>query len=536
LGNGNSTTYKLLSDVSIFPDHGHHIRRVNGRNLCRYPDCKRCAASPEASTMHPDCFQLFIHEWRRDYTIETALDVLWIATAWRNPWRGAPDLRLQGKMDINIFLEKLPQLRLLPLELVQMIQNYSEPSLFSRFISVLDLVGRLSPAISDELVSVPLCEISTWQRGDRPTGAAASAGHIIRLTIDSCGIRKIESLPKNPPYSESRSHNMAFVIQEKSCLNGIIAWFKHGLLRLELLEASLGLQIWDTPTPPDLEYCTFYPANITASTCFRTIEMRETIGITFFFCRGKVYAIHAHTLTMPCAMTTLEHLSCRRQRTVAWVYIPISPSDQVVAFGTQLQRSDGHFFRTKLAGDIPIGPYHSGDTRDFILSKAPPMTLIYNTVDLQPISVIGAYSGKGHKSGSIAPFRHPTPDEPPFQDACFSSAPLEMVTRVQVFYNEENTYCRGILLEYENGAQQALGQCRLGVDLYKTCIKPSFLCFIHEEYLRPRTEIRLQAVRVEFTCEPRQNQAKDSWTWFTMTGTLGFWFTNEASHLSVTID
>lgn len=64
--------------------------------------------------------------------------------------------------------------------------------------------------------------------------------------------------------------------------------------------------------------------------------MRKTIGITFFFSFGKVYAIYAHTVTMSCAKTTLEYLLSRRQKTVTWVYIPIPPSDRVVAFGAQL--------------------------------------------------------------------------------------------------------------------------------------------------------------------------------------------------------
>ncbi len=164
------------------------------------------------------------------------------------------------------------------------------------------------------------------------------------------------------------------------------------------------------------------------------------------------------------------------------------------------------------------------------------MTLIYNTAELQPISVIGAYSKEGRLSGSIAPFCHPAPDVPPFQDACFSSAPLESVARAQVFYNEENAYCRGILFEYENGAQQALGQCRLGVDPYKTCVKPSSFCLIHESYFRPQTEVTFQAARVEFTHEPEHGHDKDSWACFTMSGTLRFWFTDETSHLSITID
>ncbi len=173
--------------------------------------------------MHSDCFEIFL----RDRTIEEALEILWIATAWRNPWRGAPDLRLNNKTNIALTLlpgaerHCIPQLNWLPLELIQVIQKYSE-----RYILALDLVYRLSAAISNELVSVPLCNISGWQRGDRPIVAAVSASHIIRLTIDSRGIRKIERLPKYPTYSGSRCDHVAFIIQEESYLSDVVAWFK----------------------------------------------------------------------------------------------------------------------------------------------------------------------------------------------------------------------------------------------------------------------------------------------------------------------
>jgi hypothetical protein len=107
---------------------------------------------------------------------------------------------------------------------------------------------------------------------------------------------------------------------------------------------------------------------------------------------------------------------------------------------------------------------------------------------------------------------------------------------VQIFYDEDNAYCRGILFEYENGGQQALGQCRLGVDSHKTCVKPLSFGFIHESYFRLRTNVRLQAAKVEFTHEHERNYDRDGWTWFTMGGNLRFWFTNETSHLSVVID
>ena len=55
---------------------------------------------------------------------------------------------------------------------------------------------------------------------------------------------------------------------------------------------------------------------------------------------------------------------------------------------------------------------------------------------------------------SLSVFSSPRADEAPFPDANFSSAPLESVTRVQVFSNETG-HCRS-LFAYEYGAHRAV--------------------------------------------------------------------------------
>lgn len=51
-----------------------------------------------------------------------------------------------------------------------------------------------------------------------------------------------------------------------------------------------------------------------------------------------------------------------------------------------------------------------------------------------------------------------------FYFATHSYASLEGVVNAHVFKDKEQGVCRGILLEYEDGTQRALGQCRLGLD------------------------------------------------------------------------
>ncbi|XP_044721677.1 uncharacterized protein HRG_04592 [Hirsutella rhossiliensis] len=167
---------------------------------------------------------------------------------------------------------------------------------------------------------------------------------VIRLTIDSRGIKKVENLPERPRFQRWRTNGLVFVILDHTCLEGVMAHFKFGLLRLELPKGCHGLQTWDTPTPPDLGQCVFYPAAITSSTQFRTINLSETTGITFFFSYGEIYAIHAHTWEAPCAHSTYRRLSRRRQQSIIWVYVPISQKDSISALGARMSPSDGSPF------------------------------------------------------------------------------------------------------------------------------------------------------------------------------------------------
>lgn len=120
--------------------------------------------------------------------------------------------------------------------------------------------------------------------------------------------------------------------------------FKFQYARLDVPAACEdGFRIWDTPSPPDLERCLLWPAEVGPSMRFRTIELSETSGITFFIHSGDIYTVHAHTPRAPHAKKSYSRLSRRRQRSAAWVYVPISASDSITAFGVGKAGSEGGF-------------------------------------------------------------------------------------------------------------------------------------------------------------------------------------------------
>ncbi|KAI1506026.1 hypothetical protein F5X99DRAFT_404574 [Biscogniauxia marginata] len=535
IGSENSTECLRRTDISVFPDYGHSIRRLNDMLLCRRPGCKHCAASAEAVTVHSDCFDLYARNSRS----KDALRRLWAFAAWRIPWREAPSILCDDEFPVApnpLVLEgyALSELRKLSPEIIKTIQGFSATSLLWRFSSALELARFSSVAAPSELISIPLCQLPVWERGGVPIRATSRQAPFMRLTIDSRGIKTVERLPEMPRFELWRSDRLAFVIIEESCVKDF------GMLRLELPKTLSGLQTWDTPTPPDQVHTTLYRADIGNSTQFRTIKLCDATGITFFFCHGNVYAIHAHTASAPSAKRTFESLSRRRQHTVTWLYVPIPPNDRITAFGTRLSKSRNQYadglcflFRMRLAGDIVAGPY-AGDFGHFGLTTAP-VALIYDTADLGPVSVIGACSKELRRKMDIVPCPQPRPKDVPLQNAIFSSGSLNNVVRIQTFHAEDNEACRGILLEYQNGAQRPLGQCRIHVDVTKEYATPAYICFLRMTSLRPQTSASLRGVKVECAKNDEHHHAEEGWTCCTMDGELDFWFNSEESDMMAII-
>ncbi|ORY58252.1 uncharacterized protein BCR38DRAFT_448479 [Pseudomassariella vexata] len=552
----------LCLDNAIFPENGNKDLTLDGNLLCWSPSCRRCGLSPEAVAIHSDCFKMF----KKECTTKDALNRLWTAVVSRSPWRGAPNFQLDRDTNLAIDLvcemaEKygIPSLRLLPPELIRMIQDYSQSGTFWRYISVTSFSRELSVA-SVNPISILLCNISTWVRGREPT-LLESPGHpsIIRLTMDSRGIREIERLSHRPPYQHWRSDNMAFAIQEESHLGNITTQYKvvplsktmvprsnavqYSVLRLELPENFRGFHIWDMPNPPRLEDCRFC-GHIPQSTRFRTIDLRGATGLTFFFSFSKVYAIHAHTPKMPHAKREFERLTKRRQADMAWVYLPIPKGDDITALGVRVRHSEGRFItqkpcflvRTKLAGDVSIGPCRRGKYKDIILSQLNPSLFIYNTADLGPATIFGTYSLEQRNDISFLPFHHRSSDDASIHHANFSSAPLNNVTRIQVFEDEELGFCRAMLFDYENGARRAVGNCRLGVDPAKTYLNPSRICYCSTQYLSQHSSVVRQMIRVESGSESTHRHQIHTWVCSAMEGNLEFWFSGEESIITIVLE
>lgn len=97
--------------------------------------------------------------------------------------------------------------------------------------------------------------------------------------------------------------------------------------------------------------------------------------------------------------------------------------------------------------------------------------LIYSDPDLgEPILKFGACASERRR---LRPPRNMPefPNSSLQEQVYYSHASLNKVCYVKVFYERGSNYCRGIMLQYQDGDEQVLGQCRDDL-LQSDCIAP----------------------------------------------------------------
>ena len=148
-------------------------------------------------------------------------------------------------------------------------------------------------------------------------------------------------------------------------------------------------------------------------------------------------------------------------------------------------------------------------------------------------STIATYDGQGQTGALTEPLYYPPPGSHPSSD--HSHAPLEHVRRIRVFYHDDGVHCRGMVFEYDNGGQRAVGQCRVLVDECETYERPSSIAFANImrtsiDGATGKVHRYPNSVQVSFD-GPCMDGNK--WSHYAMAGTLEFWFTFSLESVSV---
>ncbi|KAL7953915.1 hypothetical protein V8C34DRAFT_295674 [Trichoderma compactum] len=541
-----------------------HCYRDNERSYCRSGNCIHCLSSVSTVTVHEKCLELLEQLCTAKLsqlctakdrpfqlcTVEDKLSWLWIGATWKSPWNGSPPLQqiLSPNVNISHFTRwaaeacKMPSLRSLPVELAFMIYRQLNHDDLYRSLSFLDFARWSHLGYHKRVKTIPVIEIEEWQRGAHPImnemaapNKAESDKRIILLSIDSKGLQCIKRLRMDETDSYSpQSYPAVYVVEEAECFSSVQVEYNYPFARLHLAGGREHFRIWDTPSPPQWQECVIdknYDYT-RAKGPLNTIDTRATSGITFFIASGFVWALHTHTKKQPSAQLTFNTLNSIRQSVVQWVYVPLGNQDTIATFGWSYNSAKSRFFlRLKLAGEIVVGSTYEMKDENVQLVKDP-LTLIYERPDSEAITFVGGHACGAASSAASAEQEAAdalpafTFRQQPFSAANYSSAPLNDVIRTQLFHERGSPTCRGIILEYRNGAKRALGQCRLGIDRTEECTEPVRFCYSNS-LIGGR-----QSVQVHIAKDSSHTHEGGGWICCMMRGDLEFWFTNKEGKIN----
>ncbi|RFN45511.1 hypothetical protein FIE12Z_10274 [Fusarium flagelliforme] len=330
-----------------------------------------------------------------------------------------------------------------------------------------------------------------------------------------------------------------------------------GLMRLKLPNRQPGPQIWNTPAPPDLSSCEAYGTDhlsrnqilkLSGPDCFswqhlHAVEVDKIRGITFHFHLQTFAGIHIHYEEKPSTMDDkYEQFTNRSQDTSTWIYLPIPKNDQLLALGIRQMRRVGMniLARTRLVGDVIIGPQFLSPFKDLGLSESVPQTIVYSEApEGSPVTFLGTYSKPPHqdeppKLFSLEKYGGLSKPHPLGLAPFFSWASLEDVSSTLTFNDRETGFCKGIMFQYRNGGCRTVGQCRWHVD---SAIRVGHPRVLHFKYVRKPThrDSMLHAVRVAFQ-KSHDEQPEKGWECHPLKGFVAFWFTEGSSYLAIKAD
>jgi hypothetical protein len=191
-----------------------------------------------------------------------------------------------------------------------------------------------------------------------------------------------------------------------------------------------------------------------------------------------------------------------------------------------------------LAGDVAVGGRFKPFQYHFALSEMPDK-IVHSAREGRPISVIGASPPVQHHAvNRLSPFGKTDDQIRLFSnDAYVSTAKMSNFRWIRIFYDAFDGFCRGMILKYRDGAERALGQCRIGVDPCRTYLRPLWMCYLRTTSLDEGSQAQLRVVRAECSDEVNHRHYDDKWR-CRVVGPLGsiiqFQFSNRETDLRIT--
>ncbi|KAH7196596.1 uncharacterized protein B0J16DRAFT_312944 [Fusarium flagelliforme] len=511
LGNDDSTLPVYHSKINRYLVH---IRSQYPKRWLGHRHRKEYTSMNETVAFHAECYHLFL----RCHGQPNALESLWTSVAWRYPWR--PRANAVHEIDFEdhdlpwirpsvATALGMPKLALLPPTILREIRAESLRSKLWDYSDINNLAERMSMAANQgdgtHCQVDKLDEIEAWERGQPPARMeSASESKITKLTLDRHGVRKIESLSDWPHKAVTSP------IQARLSFDS---------------EGPDFPQIWDTPTPPVKELSLTPRTARSLDPRFRTVDLRNTTGLTFFYQNRSILRIHSHTASSPTALETYRRLPATVQEKLVWAYVPISPNDRILEFAVresnQLSTADWLMFReptviirTKLLDDFILGHWQGTIKKDQLFEFTPHI-LVYTVSNALGCVAFGAVGEPDPNAqlGNPMPVLNHFPGVWTPRDVIKAHAPLDGA--------------------YENGAQRAVGLCRIGIDPFTTYRNPVNFCYASSIHPNWDKLPEFERYHVVCTTEGDTHDHSQHWNCFPMQGTIKYVWNSRGTSLEV---
>ncbi|KAL5616070.1 hypothetical protein FOBRF1_004818 [Fusarium oxysporum] len=369
------------------------------------------------------------------------MDPIWVASAWKFPWRHRPpqrkprlDLTDTTLVSIGVPVAEaifIPGLASLPQEVLQMVRSYIPSNLLWRYSLIQSTAEEMSRPFQNpfepeqDATRFSLAAVKAWKRGVQGMDAACDESEselfIVRLTVDCLGLKEIQRLQDWPEYNHIRSNTCAYVFFTQAQANSSFISSKFGRAFIENPHGSRDFQFWDTPSPPLRGLKMLTRLDRPGSIRYRTVDLLNTTGLTFFFLRCFIMAVHPHTANSPVAAPTIQHFSRYEQDHMIWTYIPISSTDNLLRIGVGDAWQRHIEICTKLTGTFLFGPYQCyTDTDD--ASGNEPSVLVHNVPTKRVGGSLGIVTEHNFESESLFSFpRYHKDDKDPSGLRCINT-------------------------------------------------------------------------------------------------------------------
>ncbi|KAH6874929.1 hypothetical protein B0T10DRAFT_465416 [Thelonectria olida] len=344
----------------------------------------------QTATAHQRCFRALLWLWGNSHRLS---DFRWLIMC-QTPFRGAPYCTAWDFPCLSSLISQNPSDRD---RLTETYRNWVRERLLriQRGITHMASLQR-SP------VSVPLSLIQSWERG-RAVSSMVTLDTIYRyngpdnftwrIALDKEGMLQIERLDKRPtPFTERKDPSKCYAILDWDVARRIKVVFKRGLARIVLDPSVKGLQVWDTPTPPDPRMIAWIPQGTRpgcvltthnfqvslkmndlltirylseAYRMFTTITLKSIQGLTFFYDEKKRFlGVHPHSKNRKdVPRFPADCVGAQIQQ----IYLPLPPGDEIEELSSkgilkltpeclEAYQTVDFTLVTKLAGEVHIGP------------------------------------------------------------------------------------------------------------------------------------------------------------------------------------